>query len=560
MRPLTILLAIALSTASVEAADRYLVATRHAPRATQLRMLQESDEFRSHGIRAFESADAFAADLTASEVAELKRSSEIRFITPVFERHASVEGSDPPLSRQPMAAALHTEGSPYTSSQTIPYGISLIHAPELWPLTKGAGPINVAILDTGIDTKHPDLAANFAGGFNTFTNTDDPTDDNGHGTHVAGTIAAVDNNIGVIGVAPQVRIWSVKVLDKTGIGLDENVVAGLDWVINKKREIGGDWIASLSLGSSQNSPIEEEAFKRVLDDGVVVVAAAGNRSFNDVEFPAAYDGVIGVGAIDSTMALASFSDHGPHMSVVAPGVRVLSTARTGSISAAGVTLNNGASVTAATIQGSSRGEINGAYVACGIGNPEDFPASVRGKIALIRRGELTFNQKVRNAEAAGAVSVVIFNKDDSDFRVWTLLRPDCDSIDGCDDPTHPWPIVLAISAADGQRLLEDPTHIIDMGSWLDDYTILSGTSMATPHASGAIALVWSLAPSASAARVRDVVLATTTDLGSPGFDLTYGYGLINPVDAARKLAPGRFQPDRPSPEPPSGRSRVTSTP
>ena len=552
MRPLTVLLAIALSTASVGAADRYLVATRHAPRATQLRMLQESADSRSHSIRAFESADAFAADLTASEVAELKRSSEVRFITPVVERHASVEDSRPRLLPQPT-------GSPYSSTQTIPYGISLIHAPDLWPLTKGAGPINVVILDTGIDTKHPDLAPNFAGGFNTFTNTGDPTDDNGHGTHVAGTIAAVDNNFGVVGVAPEVRIWSVKVLDKTGFGFDENVVAGVDWVIAKKREIGGDWIMSLSLGSWQNSPIEEEAFKRVIDDGVVVVAAAGNRSFPDVEFPAAYDGVIGVGAIDSTLALASFSDHGPHMSIVAPGVRVLSTARTGSIPAAGVTLNNGAAVTAAAIQGSSRGEINGPYVACGIGNPEDFPASVRGKIALIRRGELTFNQKVRNAEAAGAVSVVIFNKDDSDFRVWTLLRPDCDSIDGCDDPTHPWPIVLAISAADGQRLLDDPTHVIDMGSWLDDYTILSGTSMAAPHASGAIALVWSLAPSASAARVRDVVLSTTTDLGTPGFDLTYGYGLINPVDAARKLAPGRFQPDRPSPEPP-GRSRVTSAP
>jgi len=540
---------MALSTASVEAADRYLVATRHAPRVTQLRMLRDSDEVRSHAIRPFESADAFAADLTPSEVSDLKRSGEVRFVTPVVERHALVDGS----------LRTMTNGSVYSSTQTVPYGVTMIHAPELWPLTKGAGPINVAILDTGTDTKHPDLAANFAGGYNTFTNTNDPTDDNGHGTHVAGTIAAVDNNIGVVGVAPEVRVWSVKVLDKTGFGLDENVIAGLDWVINKKHEIGGDWIMSLSLGSSQNSPVEEEAFKRVVVAGVLVVAAAGNRGFPDVEFPAAYDGVIAVGAIDSTTALASFSDHGPHMSVVAPGVRVLSTARTGSVPAAGVTLNNGSSVTAATIQGSSRGEINGTYVACGIGNPEDFPVSVMGKIALIRRGELTFNQKVRNAEAAGAVSVVIYNKDDSDFRTWTLLRPDCESIDGCDDPTHRWPIVLAVSAADGQRLLGDASHTMDMGSWLDDYTILSGTSMATPHVSGAIALVWSLAPSASPERVRDVLLSTTVDLGPPGFDLTYGYGLINAVDAARKLAPGMFQPDKP-PEPPSGRGRATSAP
>jgi len=90
MRILSLLLSITLSTASLEAADRYLVATRHAPLATQLRMLRDSDEFRSRGIRAFESADAFAADLTAGDVAELKRSSEVRFITPVVERHAFV--------------------------------------------------------------------------------------------------------------------------------------------------------------------------------------------------------------------------------------------------------------------------------------------------------------------------------------------------------------------------------------------------------------------------------------------------------------------------------------
>jgi len=165
---------------------------------------------------------------------------------------------------------------------------------------------------------------------------------------------------------------------------------------------------------------------------------------------------------------------------------------------------------------------------------------VRGNVALIRRGDITFNQKVRNAEAAGAVGVVIYNKDESDFRVWTLLRPDCDTIEGCDDPTHRWPVVLAISATDGQRLMDDASRTIDMGSWLDDYTTLSGTSMATPHVSGAAALVWSLSPGSSAKSVRDVLLSTAVDLGAPGVDLNYGYGLINAYEAARKLAPAQF--------------------
>ena len=528
----TILLGIALFAVSAEAADRYLVATRRAPREVSVRMLRDSDELRSHAVRTFESVNAFAANLTSAEVAELKRSAGVRFVSPVVERHAS---------GQPRAAFLHPDGSIYTTTQTMPYGVMMIHAPELWPLTKG-GAVNVAILDTGIDIRHPDLAANYAGGYNTFTPSSEPYDDNGHGTHVAGVIAAVDNNIGVVGVAPEVRIWGVKVLDRTGFGVDENVIAGVDWVIRKKREIGGDWIMSLSLGASYDSQVEHEAIDRVLAEGILVTAAAGNRAMEEVQYPAAYDGVIAVGAIDSADKLALFSDHGPHLGVVAPGVRVLSTARSGSIPAAAVTLATGTSVAAATVEGSSRGEVKGEYVACGVGNPEDFPFEVRGKIAVIRRGEITFNLKVRNAEIAGAVSVVIFNKDESDYSGWTLLRPDCQSIEGCDDPTHRWPVVLAVSAADGQRLLDDHTRVMDMGAWYDDYMTLSGTSQATPHAAGALALIWSLAPTATADRVKDALLSTTIDLGVPGFDLTYGHGLIDALAAAKNLAPWRFAP------------------
>src|SRR6266852_1291440 len=515
MRRLPVLLLVVLST-PLFAADRYFVATRKTARNADLRMVRDSGESRAHAVRAFEVVDAFAADLTADEVAALRRSPEVRFVTPTVERHLLSEG--PPLH----AAA---NGSAYRTAQTVPYGITMIHANALWPYTRGAGPINVAIVDTGIDTKHPDLAANYAGGYNTFDQSDDPTDDNGHGTHVAGTIAAVDNNFGVVGVAPEARIWSVKALDRGGVGVDENIVSAIDWVIKKKRAIGGDWIMSLSLGAALSSPVEEEAFKRVLAEGVIVVAAAGNRGFSDVEYPAGYAGVIAVGAVDSTAKLAGFSDHGPRLSVVAPGVRVLSTARTGSIAAAEVALPSGTVITAAALGGSIRGEVVASYVACGLGRPEEFPDSVRGKIALIKRGELTFNQKVRNAQTAGALSVVIYNKDESDFKNWTLLRPDCEAIEGCDDTTHPWPLVLGISNTDGQRLLDDATQKMDMGSWLDDYTFMNGTSMACPHVSGALALIWSMAPNASPARVRDVLTGTAVDLGAPGFDETYGFGM-----------------------------------
>jgi subtilisin family serine protease len=493
---------------------------------------------RSHDVRAFDFINAFAADLTADEVAALKRSPDVRYISPVVERHASWEGSFQPREN----------GSAYSTSQTMPYGVSMIHAPEVWPLTRGRGAVNVAVLDTGVDPTHPDLAANIVGGFNSYTKKNDPIDDNGHGTHVTGIVAALDNNIGVVGVAPEARIWAAKVLDKTGFGWDENVVAGIDWVISRKRELGGDWIMNLSLGSSQSSPLEKEAFRKVVDEGIIVVAAAGNRGFADVQFPAAYPGVIAVGAIDSASKLAPFSDYGPRLSVVAPGVQVISTAPVGSVPAAGVTLDTGTMIAAAPLTGSSRGQIVGPYVSCGLGYPQDFPATVARKIALIKRGEITFNEKVRNAQTAGAMAVVIFNHDTSPFTTWTLIRPGCETIPGCDDPKHAWPVTLAVSAADGERLRGDTNRTIDVGSWMDDYRLLSGTSMATPHVSGVVALIWSLAPNAVADRVREALFSSAIDLGAPGFDLTYGNGRVDALAAAKKLAPWRF--NLPSPPPP----------
>lgn len=531
MRPLAAVVTLCFATGALASpsTSRYLIALRHPAHQAQLHILRDSDDFRDHEARVFAAIDAFAASLSADEAAQLRRSPEVRYVSPVVERHASQE-----TVLRPSAA-----GSAFSTAQITPWNIPLVHADELWRMTKG-NVVNVAVLDTGIDRGHPDLAANVAGGYNTFAVNDDPNDDAGHGTHVAGIVAALDNGIGVVGVAPQARIWPVKVLDKTGYGSDENIVAGIDWVLQKKHEIGGPWIISLSLGSQYVSAPEEEALERGMSEGIIVVAAAGNRGFWDVEYPAGYPGVIAVGAVDSTQRIAPFSDGGSKLSLVAPGVQVLSTTIRGTVPAAALTIDNGMSLDATLIRGSGRGELIGKPVVCGTGKPEDFPLEVAGRVAVIKRGDITFNQKVRNAQAAGASGVIIYNSDASDFRNWTLIQPGCDLTSGCDDLTHPWPVVLAISAADGQLLLDNADRVIDAASWLDDYVTLTGTSMACPHVSGAIALIWSLSPESTADRVREAIIGTAVDLGPPGFDFMYGYGLVDAYAAARRLAPWRF--------------------
>ena len=137
--------------------------------------------------------------------------------------------------------------------------------------------------------------------------------------------------------------------------------------------------------------------------------------------------------------------------------------------------------------------------------------------------------------------MIIFNYDNSQYSTWTLFRPYCGY--GCDDDTHAWPIVLAVSAADGQSLVSDHSQYVDMGIVANDYTVFSGTSQATPHVAATLALVWSLDPGARPSQVKDAVLSTASDLGAPGADQTYGNGLVNALAAGKKLAPWRFLPE-----------------
>jgi serine protease len=535
-------------------AQRYIVTTTHPFRAA-VRSLPTDDfdpavrtELR---IREFTVINGFAADLTDAQATRLLQSGEVENIEPVLERHVLADSVTP-------------------GQQTTPYGVTMVNAPSVWPVTKGAaingtGPTHVAIIDTGIDYHSSELQRAYKGGHNFIDNNDDPLDDFGHGTHVSGIIGAADDRVGVVGVAPDADIYALKVLDQCGSGSTENVIAAIDWIMQKKQAIGGNWVANLSLGSSDSSTVEQTAFQRGTDAGIIFFAASGNsydtNPVDGLSFPAGYPSVISVGAVDSTQTVATFSQRGPGLKVVAPGVSVLST-----IVSASVSTSDGGSYFGTTpliVKNDNLDplanyclpspKVSGNFVFCGFGgSASEFPASVQGKVALISRGPagangVKFVDKAKNAMTAGAIGVIVYNNVDptgpfapafGNFATASLV------------PSF-LPFVF-IEQADGLAIKNSPNATVTLGFGYEGWALESGTSMSTPHATAVAALVWAAAPNASATDVANAVINTAKDLGDVGVDNVYGHGLVNALDAAKLLNPGAFG-GTPTPTPKTGR-------
>ena len=196
------------------------------------------------------------------------------------------------------------------------WGLDAIGADAAWAVTRGAGVV-VAVVDTGV-APAPDLDGRLLPGWNVLARSEDAADDNGHGTHVAGTVAEVGGNgLAESGVAPEASILPVKVLDSTGAGSDADVAAGIVWAADHDARI-----INLSLGGSQPSTVLADGVAYARTRGVLIVAAAGNDG-GAVGVPARLAGVVAVGAVDSTRVRAPFSAGGRALDLVAPGVDIL---------------------------------------------------------------------------------------------------------------------------------------------------------------------------------------------------------------------------------------------
>ncbi len=200
------------------------------------------------------------------------------------------------------------------------YNLVAIRAPQGWDLSTGSSAITIAIVDSGVDMGHPDLAGKLVPGYDFVDNDSVPQDDHGHGTHVAGIAAAASNNAtGMAGVSWGARIMPIKAIDSAGNATYEHVAAGIVWAADHDAQI-----INLSLGGAKTSQVLQDAVDYASGKGALLVAATGNTGSNNVLYPAAYDAVMAVAATDGANNWAALSSYGPAVDIAAPGVSIYS--------------------------------------------------------------------------------------------------------------------------------------------------------------------------------------------------------------------------------------------
>lgn len=227
-----------------------------------------------------------------------------------------------PVDPTPIADTENIQLTPNDPLYPQQWGMSMIGANKAWDILKGDPRIIVAVIDTGVDYTHEDLAAvNKSLGYDFTNNDNDPMDDMGHGTHVAGIIAATMNNgKGVVGVAPNVTIMPVKVCNSGGSCWTSDIADGIRWAADH-----GAKIQSISLGGPSPDQQTSDATKYAVSKGALVIAAAGNNGLEQKSYPGAYPWVIAVGALDSSGNRAYYSQYGSFLDIMAPGSNIIST-------------------------------------------------------------------------------------------------------------------------------------------------------------------------------------------------------------------------------------------
>ncbi|WP_076407975.1 S8 family serine peptidase [Shewanella sp. UCD-KL12] len=421
--------------------------------------------------------------------------------------------------RQLMSAYSDDAGNPMTQ-QITPYAVYQSQADQL-SLNASAG-MKVCVIDSGLDASNSDFEWNNISGDND-SGTGNWNEHGGpHGTHVAGTIGAADNNVGVVGMAPGVDMHIIKVFNDDGWGYSSDLAHAADLC-----SAAGANIISMSLGGGGSNSTESNAFQSFVDAGGLVVAAAGNDGNNVRSYPAGYPSVMMIGANDADNNIADFSqfpsctsgrgkraqeDETICVEVTAGGVDTLSTYPAGMATAANMTADGAAFASSAM---ENAGSVSGSTYYMGTAEATDSGAN--GNVCVIDRGVISFHDKVANCENSGGVGAVIINNEPG-MLYGTLGDTNVTSI----------PAVGA-TFEDRSALIAASNIAIDIGT--SDYGFMSGTSMATPAVSGVAALVWSNHNQCTGSEIREALKATAMDSGAAGNDVYFGYGIVKAAAA-----------------------------
>jgi subtilisin family serine protease len=472
-------------------------------------------------VRELGRASAFAVRVPTAGLAALQSNKSVDFVEPDVERHLlGVQTRSMETTAQPLATAVDT---PTTGTEVLPYGIAMVQANQVHDALTGNR--KLCIVDSGYDRSHPDLAGNYANGNVSGVNLTGSgtwdSDENAHGSHVAGTIAALGGNgVGVVGVNPggHLKLHIAKVFDATGSAESSTVMEA----VARCADAGAN-IISMSLGGGDPSQAERRVFRSLLNEGVLTIAAAGNAGDTSTSFPAGYEEVMSVGALDADMVRAGFSQVNNDVEIAAPGVATLSTIPP-NLESLGQLSVAGAPYDAAAMTGSPRLSATAALYNFGLGTADD--AGAAGKVCLIQRGVISFAEKVLRCQSNGGVAAVIYNSLGRGMLFGTLggaatTIPSVGTSNAIGDV-----LVTKLGQSATVSVVPDPAL----------YAYFNGTSMATPHVSGVAALVWSHFPKCSAKQIRQVLNASALEIGRPGKDPEFGFGLVKAKAAYDRLA------------------------
>ena len=433
------------------------------------------------------------------------------------------------LAKDPNVLSIEPDPKRYPAAdpseeQVMPFGIERVQAPEVWAAGYEGEGVTVCIIDTGLYWEHQDIE-DFPGDYIIGGTSQDPnsewyTDGYGHGTHVAGTITAMDNEVGVIGVSPgKVSLYIVKVFGEDGLWTNaSNLMAAAFTCADN-----GAKIISMSLsGAGENGP-EKKAFDTLYEQGILSVAAASNGGNRQKAFPASYLSVISVAATDIENNIADFSNQNKWVELAAPGVSVLSTVP--------YVPDSWLYVGDEGYQGNPMeftpyGSETGLLADGGRCLPANTPGDWTGKVVLCERGDASFAEKVTTVMNGNGIAAVIYNNAPGLFS-------------GTMGEEGEWIVAISISQEDGQAALAYVGQEATVQSAPpipgSSYEAWNGTSMATPHVSGVAALLWSANPDWTNVQIREAMAMTAMDLGEAGRDIAFGYGLVQAYDALQYL-------------------------